>query len=173
MKTWKIISIVVAASIVGFGIVPLQKVVKELKKENQELSLAKQEKKAEYEELTSNKKDGVVAVVDPEDRIPRKLAQTELLIDLQKIASQTSIQLPNSWSFSVTNEKDLGISELNVMFSIKGSRGNIYKFLQLLEGNKRILAVEQLAIKTFYEDNVLVSEMMVNLHAFSQEKYGN
>lgn len=168
MKTWKILFIVIIVSIIGFGVFPLKKSIDSLKVENQKLSQEKKKKIAEHKELSGQNIEGK-GILDPELEIPRKLEQTELLIDLQKIASQTNIQLPDSWSFSVVKDSDLDISELGISFPIKGSRGDIYKFIQLVEKNKRLLKIERLAISTFYENNILVSEMTVNLQAFSQE----
>ena len=171
MKTWKIVFVVVLVSLVGFGIFPLKKKVAKLRTENSKLLQTKKEKVAELKELQSGLKDGKKdGLIDPEIRIPRNLDQTELLIDLQRIASQTNIILPNNWSFNVSEDKDLNITKLEVSFPIKGSRGGIYKFLQLLEKNERFLAVQGLSISSTKEDGVPVLEMPISLEAYSQEK---
>jgi len=170
MKTWKIVFIVIIVSAIGFGAIPLKKNVAELETENQELYKTKQEKIAELKDFTGKNAEGVINVVDPELGIPPKLAQTELLIDLQKIASQTNTNLPNSWSFSVTKDADLGISKLGVSFSIKGSRGDIYKFIKLVEKNERFLEIERFAVRTFDDNGIPTAEMPVSLYAFAQEK---
>jgi Tfp pilus assembly protein PilO len=169
MKTWKILFIVVIVSAIGFGVLPLKKSVAKLKAENLKLYETKQEKIAEYEEFTSNNAGEGEKIIDPELKIPRKLAQTELLIDLQKIASQTNTELPDSWSFTVTKDADLDISKLGVSFSIKGSRGDIYKFIKLVEQNERFLEIESFAIRTFNDNGMPTSEMPVHLFAYAQE----
>ncbi len=169
MKTWKILFIVILISAIGFGVFPLRKKIAGLRTENQKLAKIREQKIAEYEELTSKMQNPDQGIADPELKIPRKLAQTELLIDLQKIASQTGIELPDSWSFSVTKDADLDISQLGVSFSIKGSRGNIYKFLQLVEQNERFMDVERLALRTFSDNGVPTIEMPINLTAYAQE----
>lgn len=170
MKTWKILFIIIIVSLVGFMAFPMEKSVDELRLENKSLLQEKQEKIDELKEFTSTESaNGDTVILDPELAIPQNLEQAELLIDLQKIASKTNIKLPNSWSFSVTDYEDLKISKIGVSFSIKGSRGNIYKFLQLAEKNERFLKVSGMDIKTFYEEGLPSSEMVVNLQAFAQE----
>lgn len=171
MKTWKILLIVVIISAIGFVAVPMNKLVEGLRVENEDLLKERTIKIAEWEDFTSQKNELEVLIVDPEIDIPPTLNQTELLIDLQKIASQTGIQLPSSWSFSVINDADSDLSKLTVSFPIKGSRGDIYKFMQLAEKNNRFLVINNFGVRTFYENNILVSEMNVNLQAFSQEKF--
>jgi len=170
MKTWKILFIVIIISAVGFGVFPLKKKVAELKKENAQLFQTKQQKIAELKEFTGENAGDTTKIKDPELAIPPQLEQTELLIDLQKIASQTDIQLPDSWSFAVAKDADLDLSEIKVSFSIAGSRGSIYKFLQLVEQNDRFLKVENLGIKSSLADGVPVSEMPITLTAYAQEK---
>ncbi len=170
MKTWKILFIVIIVSVIGFIGIPLKKKVTNLKNENLKLDQLKKEKIAEYEELTNGNPDETIKLVDPELRIPRKLNQTELLIDLQKIASLSNIQLPDTWSFSVSKDDDLDVSRLAMSFSIKGNRGNIYKFIKAVEENERFLEIENFAIHTFNDNGVPTSEMPINLQAYAQEK---
>jgi hypothetical protein len=78
--------------------------------------------------------------------------------------------VPNSWNFSVKEDADLEVSEIDLSFSIKNTRGNIYKFLQLVERNPRFMGIKNFGIRSFYEGNTKKTEMEINLYAFSQEK---
>ncbi len=170
MKNGKILAVVVAVCLIGFGIVPLHKSVKNFTEKNKTLLEKKEKKLAELKELTTESKESGDNLIDPEVRIPRKLEQTDLLVDLQVMASQTNIVLPSSWNFSVEDDKDLGLTKIKVSFPLTGSRGDIYKFLKLSEENKRFLLVDGLAVRSVAKNEAPVSEMNIGLTAFSQEK---
>jgi hypothetical protein len=169
MKTWKILLLVGMICLVGFGIFPLNKSIEGLEIKNQKLSDKKEQKTEELKELMGAQKTGK-GMVDPEVEIPAKLLQTELILDLKEIASKTGIILPKNWNFSIKYDSDLEVSVLALSFSIKNHRGNIYKFLQLLEQNPRLLGVDGLRIQTIYKGKEKLSEIVINLYAFSQEK---
>lgn len=170
MRTWKILLLAGMICLVGFGVFPLNKEIEEMAIKNKILSEKKDKKAGELKELMGEKNSGQ-GVVDPEIEIPAKLLQTEIIMDLNRIAKKTNTILPKRWDFSLRHDSDLDVSVLEMSFPIKNHKGNIYKFLQLIEQNERFFGTEGLKIQTVYEGNTKLSEMTVNLYALSQEKF--
>jgi len=169
MKNSKILLIIIIASLLGFGIVPLKNSIKDLQITNNELLLKKNLKLAELKSFQESTKTNKGNIVDPEQAIPPTASQSSLLARIKILAFKSNVSIPESWNFSITRDNDLDISKIDTSFSITGEITKIRDFLKRLEDSSRFLGVKDLQIRTSRED-ITSSQMNVNLYAYFQEK---
>lgn len=161
MKTKQIIAVVGLIALIGFGIMPLQKMASEQAALNQNLFLKKQQQIELVEKLEKIATSG-----SRETYIPNEPEELALANDLMVIGKKNGITIPENWNFKFNHNSDVGAGQISVSFPIQGRRQQIANFLSDIEKNSRFLGVKNFAIKTDSSASLVMTEMTVEIYGF-------
>ncbi len=161
MKTSQVIASVGLIAVIGFAIMPLQKMASQEAAENTKLFTTKQLQIEKLEKL-----EKIAAAGSHEKYIPDGPQELAMANQLKVIAKKTGITLPANWNFNMNYNSDIGADQISVSFPIKGRRQQIMNFLRGVENNSRFLGVKDFAIMTDFESSLSLTEMNVDIYGF-------
>lgn len=161
MKTSNILLTVALVVIAGFGINPLRKITLEREIKNDQLFIQKQAQIDRLIEVKNTEKE-----TENTRAIPSSPEEIALINDINRIAKKTGFILPDSWSFSVGKNSDVGAEQISISFSLSGRRKQILSFLTEVEKNPRFMGVKDFSFTTDSTLAVPRTEMNIALYAF-------
>lgn len=91
-----------------------------------------------------------VSIFDLTSKIPEKLDQDELLLNLVEIAEKKDIQF-QSIGFGISAESEEEVKELSINASFEGNYGTLISFLKALEQSGRKIVIESISVQILGE----------------------
>lgn len=162
MKSWKIISLLVAIVILGVFIWPIRHELEVLQAEIVTLEKKQLEKTNEYRRIQDH-----FAMIKNEEKqyqyIPSHLTQAAFLSEIQRISSDSGFFIQN-YAFSKGINKDLDLQQMNAFFVLEGSESKIIRFLQLVEKNPLFLGVENVSFPPLQDGKYTINISLYSLY---------
>lgn len=168
MKNWKILLLLALICVIGFGIIPFQKQVSALKK--QEITLAEKKEKLANEFKRIQKNFQELSAENEGKRsiqIPVGYNQETFLSDIERITQKNGFVVDNI-SFSLGYNDAVRSQQINARFELKGARQNIYNFLLDVEQNPNFMGMESFNLASNGNDGK--STIGVELYSFFQKQ---
>lgn len=164
MKTKQIIAVVGLIALIGFGIMPLQKMAAEQAALNQSLFVKKQKQIEEVAKL-----EKMAASGSHEKYIPKEPEELAFADDIIAIGKKNGVTTPANWDFKFNYNSEVGAGQISVSFPIEGRRQQIANFLGDVEKNSRFMGIKDFAIKTDASASLTLTKMTVEIYGFFLE----
>lgn len=175
MKRSSIWLLLLLVPLYGFWVFPTQELLDKEQIKVEKLEEKRDEKTQELLELQELRdklkklqEENKNAGMEPLRKLPFSIDQEDLIQDLQEIANRSGFKF-NAVGFSTGINKDLGLPEITMNFSVEGLKAQVPKFLQNIEENERFLLMDDLGVSVDKQTQQTVS-MQISLHAFAQEE---